>query len=370
MSCRPRRRTLANLLVAGYFGCGNLGDDAILAGFTEGVGSWNVDLTVMSGFPEETFRVYGVRAIPRKDFKTIQAAIEACDALVFPGGSIFQDVTSVKSAGYYANLVSRAKSAKKKVVLLGQGVGPLNSFFGKRFAVSAFNDAETVVVRDPGSAQLLKDLGVKRPVQVAADMAFLMRPPTEHQDSASFAVGDMKTIGIAPRPWGKETKNIIKLFGELARMMYQSNLMPVLIEMDQSHDRDLITEIGKTQGGKVPDLRRLSSPMQVQERIARMECVIGMRLHAGILAASTGVPPFMISYDPKVNAFSKLMGMPPPPSIVGLTATRLFDSFMSFLKDAERNKKVVAQKREEQRKLAEMNIEALQTCLKGIPGQN
>jgi polysaccharide pyruvyl transferase CsaB len=356
---------MARLLLAGYFGCGNLGDDAILAGFSEGVDTENVELSVMSGSPEETFRVYGMRAIPRMDFKAFQGELEFCDALVFPGGSIFQDVTSVKSAAYYANLVSRAKSAKKKVIMLGQGVGPLSSFFGKRFAISAFNDADVVVVRDPGSAQLLRDLGIKRPVQVAADMAFLMKPPADSDDSTSFSVGDMKTIGIAPRPWGKETKNIIKLFGELARMMFQSNLMPVLIEMDQANDRELIGEISKTQGGKVPDLRKLYSPMQVQQRISRMEAVIGMRLHAGILAASANVPPFMISYDPKVNAFSKLMGLPPPPSIVGLTAPRLFDSFMSFLKDSERNKKLVEIKRKEQQKLAELNIEAMLTCLKG-----
>jgi polysaccharide pyruvyl transferase CsaB len=353
------------LLLAGYFSCGNLGDDAILAGFSEGVDKLPYDLTVLSGNPENTFRVYGMSAIPRKEVKAVQAAMNECDALVFPGGSIFQDVTSLRSTGYYAALVKQAKKAGKKVIFLGQGVGPLNSFMAKRMAVGAFSAADAIVVRDPGSAQLLRDIGVKRAPHVSADMAFLMREPPEDRDKSGFAVGDMKTIGIAPRPFGKETKNIIKLFGEMARLLYKSNLMPVLIEMDQAIDRDLITKIGNTQGGKVPDIRGMYSPMQIQERISRMETVISMRLHGGILAATCGVPPFMISYDPKVIAFAKLMDLPAPPNIEGLTADRLFDTFMSFLKDGERNRKIIAKKKVELRKQAELNIEVLQTCLKG-----
>lgn len=352
-----------NLLIAGYFGCGNLGDDAILAGMSEGLDQAPVDFTVLSGAPEETFRVYGMRAVQRKDLKAVQAAIEASDGVVFPGGSVFQDVTSVRSVGYYANLVSRAKRAKKKVAMVGQGVGPLTTFLGRRMAAAAFQAADVLVVRDPGSAQTLRDLGVKRPVQMGADMAFLLPPPPESPDSASFAVGNMKTIGIAPRPFGKETKKIVKLFGEFSRLLFQANLMPVLIEMDGAEDRSLIAEIGKTQGGKVPDIRKLYSPMQVQERMARMEAVVAMRLHAGILAASVGVPPFMISYDPKVAAFSKLMDLPPPPPIQDLAPARLFESVQSFLKDGDRNRRLMEKKREEQKKLAMANIEAIQTCL-------
>ena len=145
----------SRLLLAGYFGCGNLGDDAILVGFVDGVVKENHDLVVLSGAPEETYRLYGARSIARRDFKQIEEELERCDALVFPGGSIFQDVTSVRSPAYYSTLVTKAKKAGKKVFFLGQGVGPLKTFFGKRFAVSAFKAADAIVVRDPGSAALL-----------------------------------------------------------------------------------------------------------------------------------------------------------------------------------------------------------------------
>jgi len=190
------------ILLAGYFGCGNLGDDAILVGLKDALANDDVDLATLSANPAESYSLYGIRAIPRKDFKRIDEELKECQALVFPGGSIFQDVTSSRSAAYYASLVQRAKRAGKKVVFLGQGVGPLNSFLGRRFAASSFKAADAIVVRDPGSASLLRSLGVNRPIEVAADMAFLMPPPGERP-------GDVEG-GRRPRryrsPWCRRSR--------------------------------------------------------------------------------------------------------------------------------------------------------------------
>lgn len=348
----------ARLLVAGYFGCGNLGDDAILLGFLEGVRDRNVQLTVMSGYPEETHRLYGIRCIPRKDNQSFQDELTRCDALVFPGGSIFQDVTSVASVSYYAGLVAKAKKAGKKVVMLGQGVGPLTNFLGKRLAAGAFNSADVIAVRDAASVQTLKALNVKHTPRVCGDLAFLLPKPAGQEESASFSVGDMRTIGLAPRPFGKH-KEIVQMFGELCRLLYQNNLMPVLIEMDREHDHQLLDDIEKSQGGKVPSIRKVTTPMQLQQRLSRMECIIAVRLHAAILATTVGVLPFMVSYDPKVSAFAASLNLPSPPGLTGMTATRLFETFMGFYKERERHLATIDRRREEMKRLAELNIQIL-----------
>jgi polysaccharide pyruvyl transferase CsaB len=354
---------LAHLLLAGYFGSGNLGDDAILLGFVQGLGSAGHDVTVMSGAPEETHRLYGFRAIHRKNFEAIKEAMDQCDALVFPGGSIFQDASSVMSAKYYHGLVAMAKSKKKKVFLLAQGVGPVTSFFGKRWTASAYNMADLITVRDPYSAQTLQSLGVKKPVRITADMAFLLPKPVEKDDNQEYRVGNMTTVGISVRPHGKG-KEVINLFGDLSRMLFQANIKPVLIEMDRNEDGALITEISKAQGGKIPDARKLATPMQVQQRLSRMDTVIAMRLHAGILAATVGIPPFMVSYDPKVTAFAKMLDLASAPPIDGLSASRLFESFMAFNKDRARNERMLERKREELSKSAAQNLEIMEEAMK------
>jgi len=352
------------ILLCGYFGCGNLGDDSILVGLSESLVDLDVKFTMLSGAPDETFRLYGMRSVPRLDLKAVQEAIVESDYVVFPGGSIFQDVTSIRSAGYYNSLVQRAKKAGKKVFMLGQGVGPLNTWFGKRLALSAFNMADEIVVRDPGSMALLRSIGVKRPIKLGADMAFLMPPPPDQTEESAYQVGGMRTIGISPRPFGRNVKKIQQLFADLAKKLYESNMIPVMIEMDQREDGPLIYEIGKRLGGKVPDIRGMATPMMVQQRMARMEAVIAMRLHAGILASSVGVPPYMISYDPKVTALAKLLELAPAPPIDSLTAPRLFENFMEFLKDRDRNVRIVERKREELKSAAMVNVETLRESLK------
>ncbi len=351
------------LLLAGYIGCGNLGDDAIALGFVQGLGNSGYDVTVMSGRPEETNRLYGFSVIDRRDFKQYEEAVKSCDAVVFPGGSIFQDATSVRSVAYYSKIITLAKKAKKKVLLLGQGVGPLTTFLGKRMAQGAFNDADVISVRDPDSLQALKDLGVKTSVRMTADMAFLLPPVQASDDVQGFTVGNMKTVGISARPMDKKT-DVAALFGDFCRLLYQNGSMPVLIEMDKEEDGPLIAEIAKRQGGKIPDIRKLTTPMQLQQRLLRMDSIVAMRLHAGILASTVGIPPLMVSYDPKVTSFSKMMDLGTPLSIQGLTAQRLMDSFTAFQKDRERNARIIERKRDEMRKLAELNIELLQTAVR------
>lgn len=350
------------LLLAGYFGSGNLGDDAILLGYVQGLGSAALEVTVLSGQPDETYRMYGFNAVPRKDVAAVKAAMARCDALVFPGGSIFQDVTSVRSVAYYQALVKMARAQGKKVLLLGQGVGPVKRFFGKRLTASAFNMADAIAVRDPASMTTLKNLGVNKPIRVTADCAFLLPPPADNGETLGYAVGNMKTVGISVRPHGKGN-HVMNLFAEFARLLFQNNYMPVLIEMDRQHDGQLIVDIGKANGGKVPDIRKLQTPMQVQQRMARMDSVVSMRLHGGILASTVGVPPFMVSYDPKVAAFSKLLDLAAAPPMEGLTAQRLFDQFVEFQRSRERHQKVLERKREELMTLARGNIQLTREVL-------
>lgn len=328
-----------------------------MLGFADAASRAGFDISVLSGAPEETHRLYGFTAYPRRDFKEVERALARCDALVFPGGSIFQDVTSVKSVAFYQKVVQVAKKAHKKVFLVGQGVGPLDSFFGKRMAADAFNLADGIAVRDAASIDSLKAIGVKKTARATADSAFLLPTVTATDDSQDFAVGNMKVIGIAPRPLDKKKGDVVGFFTDFCRLLYQSGSMPVLIPMDRGEDGALLQEIAKRQGSKIADLARVTTPMEMQKRIARMDLVIAMRLHAGILAANAGVPPLMVSYDPKVTAFSKQLGLGSSLNFENLTPPRLLDAFLQFQKDRERNEKVLERKREELRKLAEGNLE-------------
>lgn len=352
---------MKNLLLAGYLGAGNLGDDAVMLGLVHGLGGAGYAVTVLSGAPEETHRLYGFPSVPRRDNKLVEAAITKCDALIFPGGSVFQDSSSMMSPTYYAGLIETAKKHGKKVVLVGQGIGPLKGFIGKSASRKALNLADGITVRDPMALQALKDLGVTTPARMAADSAFLL--PVPRLEGEGYGMQGMKTVALAPRPVKDRGRDIAGLFGELCKLLYQAGTMPTLLPMDRHEDVPLIDAISKAQGGRVPDLRKLTTPMEVQQRLARMDAVLAMRLHAGILAATVGVPPLMVSYDPKVAAFAKGLDLGAALPLEGLTAARALNVFLEFLKRREANVRLLEKRREEQASLAEVSVETIKTIV-------
>ncbi len=354
---------MARIVLAGYIGCGNLGDDSVMLGIVDGLGPGH-EYLVLSGDPMDTFRYYAMHGVPRKNLREVEAAIRESDALVFPGGSIFQDVTSARSTIYYAGLIKMAKKHNKRVLLLNQGVGPLTTWVGKSQTKLAMSLADLIVVRDPGSLKTLTDLGINKKIHVGADSALILREPAREDDGSTYGVGSMKAIALAPRPWKHKGVDIVSLFGETSRLLFNAGFVPTLVEMDPFEDGKLLEEITKQQGGRIPFLRSLGSSRMVQFRLARMEGVIAMRLHAGILATTVGVPPLMLNYDPKVAAFARQIDIGPALTIEGLTPQRLFETFMEHHKAKEAHKLVILKKREELRDQAMKAIDLARDFLK------
>ncbi len=356
---------MSRILFGGYMGCGNLGDDAILVAFLAALDhlSPGHSYEVFTKSPDAMRSRFNLQGVPRRDKKEVQEAINRCDILLFPGGSIFQDATSVGSSLYYKDLVAKAKKANKKVYLLAQGVGPLSSFFAKKFATDAFNLADFITVRDPASGALLKQLGVKKPFQLSADSAFLLpAPPMEEDESTSFGAAGIKTVGICPRPFG-DAKKCAEFYSDLCKSLRSKNISPCLIEMDEEEDGPLIDQIEKTFGGRVSHIKGAKLPSKVQQRMARMEGIISVRLHGAIFAAGVGIPPYILSYDPKSLALASQLGLPTPMAVDKVKPEKVVDSFLEFHARKAHNAKLVAQKVVELKKLALSNVELVARTL-------
>ena len=91
-----------SILIAGYYGFGNAGDEAILAAM---LGELRVlrpdlDLAVASGDPAATAARHGVRAVARDDLTAVIAAIRASDLVILGGGGLFQDYWPVPAESF------------------------------------------------------------------------------------------------------------------------------------------------------------------------------------------------------------------------------------------------------------------------------
>ena len=119
---------MVNILISGYYGFDNIGDESILRTLVSSLREHIPDcsLTVLSHNPASTREKYGVEAVDRMSPMAILRAVKKCDMLISGGGSLLQDVTSSKSLHYYLSIIRCAEFFHKKVFIYSQGIGPID----------------------------------------------------------------------------------------------------------------------------------------------------------------------------------------------------------------------------------------------------
>ena len=120
---------MSKIVISGYYGFANAGDEAMLTAIIKALRSTekSVDLTVLSGNPEATAAKHRVSSIYRFNPLEIFKSLYDCELLLSGGGSLLQDVTSKRSLLYYLSIIALGIILKKKVMLFAQGIGPIHS---------------------------------------------------------------------------------------------------------------------------------------------------------------------------------------------------------------------------------------------------
>lgn len=312
---------MKRIVISGYYGFDNTGDEAILHGLVrslkEEAAARNMDicLTVLSANPAKTAATLNVEAVPRMDVKAILRSMGKCDLFISGGGGLLQDATGRGlSIVYYLALVLLARLFGKPAVIYAQGIGPVRRLFNKWLVRFALNRATVITVRDAGSAKLLAELGVSRPpVQVTADPAFLLAPSGDTSPLLSAFIGELPAgspvIGVSVRPWRDQKKYLHALAEALNCLAAEFSATVVLVPMHYEDDLPVCRELAGLLRNRPLVLAEKLSPPEMLHLFSRFSMVLAMRLHALVFAAMCGAPPIGIGYDPKVDAFLERLGL-------------------------------------------------------------
>ncbi len=147
------------MLVSGYYGFGNLGDEALLEVIVQRLRATFAParIEVLSATPQRTAAAYGVEATSRWDWRAVRAAIARADVVLSGGGGLLQNATSFRSLLYYAAILREAARAGRKTMIFAQSIGPLDRL--GRLTVRRFcRGVQRATVRDERSRTLLSDL--------------------------------------------------------------------------------------------------------------------------------------------------------------------------------------------------------------------
>jgi polysaccharide pyruvyl transferase CsaB len=244
--------------------------------------------------------VHGVAAVRRADLPRIARTLRAADGLVSGGGSLLQDRTSARPVAYYAGVMLLARALRRPYVVHAQGLGPIRRAPNRRLAATALRAAAAVSLRDPASIALARELGVRRPIELVPDAALAL----DVRQAERPANGP---IVVAVRPWATPVPYLDGIRTALERL---AGTAPI-VALPMQRSVDLVPSRAVVAG--VPGARVLDGDLALDDVLATIggaRLVLGMRLHALILAAAAGVPAAAISYDPKVDAFAAQAGQP------------------------------------------------------------
>ncbi len=304
------------LLLAGYFGSGNIGDEAILSALITSVklDHPSADITVLSENPAETSDIYGVRSIHKYSFLRIIKEVRNGDALIFGGGGLLQDSTSVKSLYYYLSLIFMAKFFGRKVILLGQGIGPVSH---RSVVKRALANIDLIAVRDEKSMRELHDIGARpKKSALTADMAFLLPPPDRAKGKKTLDIDGIKKckkhlIAFAIRRSIDNRFSPIhyKAVAEACdHLIKEKDSQVVFLIFQYPDDIDAAEKVMSLMKYPAHILLRRCGPAEMLNVISAFDGVVGMRLHSLIFASIAGVPSLGLSYDPKVESFQISIG--------------------------------------------------------------
>ena len=154
----PRRL----VILSGYFGFGNLGDEAIL----ESLLNWLKDfvsvenIVVLSANPATTSCLFGVKAVNRWNLWAWLFLFKQARLVISGGGGLFQDTKSAGSALFYGCQINLAKALGTPVVALAQGLGPLHGAMARKLTRQSLKCCQAITVRDQTSYQLLKSWAI------------------------------------------------------------------------------------------------------------------------------------------------------------------------------------------------------------------
>ncbi len=340
----PKKTVTA--VISGYYGYDNLGDDAILCAIGRQLEQTKppVRLVVLSRQPKQTAQKFGFRAVPRFSPLKVFGALRRCDVLISGGGSLLQDRTSTRSLLYYLAVIRLAQRLKKPVFLYANGIGPLNHKGNRRRVCRVLERCDRITLRDADSLEELRALGITRPdLTVTADPAFTLQPVAEAAARRRLrALGipeGQPLVGISVRRSAGMNRAAPAFAGLCDRLSRELGYGVVLLVMQEPGDRQVSQEIQSRMQEPSYLLSTPNEPETMLGVIGCMELIVSMRLHTIVFAAKERVPAVGCVYDPKVEAFLRMLDMPDCGRPEELTADQAMETIRELLDHLEEKRR-------------------------------
>lgn len=340
MSLNPNQK---NVLIGGYYGAGNAGDEAILEAIVTGLRTQTSDLnfTVTSWNPEKTSAELNVAAFHWKDINALVKAAENADLIILGGGGIFHDLWGIDPELYlrkgawdisaFGSLPLLAELLEIPCMICGVGIGPLKSQTAQEHTRLAFERCQVATLRDEESLKVLAQTGLdmnspSREIHILPDLVFSLREDDADRQQADEILHALNLpkgtkilglsllywdIGIQPDEWMARVAEGIKAFLLREPSVHLLGIpFQVLEATPFTNDALIIKQVVSMINlpERIHTIEHALSPRLAQALIGRCSMLFGMRLHSLIMGFNNSVPSVAFSRASKVNTVMHLFG--------------------------------------------------------------
>ena len=307
----------------------NVGDMAICLAVTRLIRACRPDaaIDVWGHEPELATGFEGVRFVPTG--WSLLRSLRRADLVVWGGGQLLQGNRSRVKIPFWVLMIGLCRLFGRRVVGIGQGVGPLHGSLDRALARQAVHWTDAFSVRDSGSAEWLRVAGVgDDEILLAADPAICLAPDSPpsgpvKREGAGPAVGVSLryTLHHVPRrlipaqlSGSRRRRAIIASPGfrrfvddmetVCRRILDRDGASIVFLPMYYAPwetDEYLAAELARRldAGDRVRIFRARSSVTEVMRAFAEVDVCVATPMHATILATCQGTPTVGLYYEPK-----------------------------------------------------------------------
>ena len=305
------------ILMYGYFGAGNIGDEAILEIQIKILRELNpnIEISILT-HNEKRAKELNVKPYDFKDILKIINAIEECDLIISGGGGLFQDISGTCTPLYYGLIMYLGEIIQRPVFIFGQGFGPITTKKGISYTKKLLPFCAKATFRDKESLKEFKEYAPNIPAFYTADPAFAYEVGNSERGIKLLQkLGinmDKKIIYFSIREFKNlDYKIIAEGINKWYNLLQDKNIQIVIIPFQFVFDKDISENISKL---LLPE-NYCFSEVKVSElmdlfAVDNCELIFSTRLHGIILGSISHKCCIAISYAFKVQRICDILEAP------------------------------------------------------------
>jgi len=301
------------ILAVGYFGEGNAGDDMLLARLAELVAINLPAATLTASWGSESPWPCPVENRTSRSLDDVVGQIDRVSAVIMGPGGLMHNATLAnnrhrdRGLAYLDAIVSAALATHTPIAAVAVGLGPIKGPTARTMTRRILDSCVSVSTRDERSTRLARSMRSAETIEVKD---LVLGSPLDHDMVSNSRA---RTLGVSLRPWGDRSSTAARttaIADAIRRLTREGAVedivgIPLSVHRDKAlDDRGALALLKRELAPSTMEILQPTSLEDTQRAIRGVDLMLGMRLHAIIIAANFGVRAVGISYDPKIDSVS------------------------------------------------------------------